>query len=161
MTQPLNQQLLETPIQHIYSDEHNHCHGCGKNNDAGLQLKSYWNGKEATAELIPEAKYNGIPNFVYGGLVASLIDCHAMAAAAADCVEHDPSIINLPRFVTGTLSVKYVKPTPLSDQPLEMRAWVSERKGKKVTVLVELGCNGVVTAEGNVVAFQIPQSMES
>lgn len=156
----LNQSGQKIPIQHYYQEQHNHCFGCGQHNSEGLQLKSYWDGKEAVASVDVEDKYNGIPNFVYGGLVASLIDCHAMATAAADFLEHNPDHGDMPRFVTGTLNVKYLKPTPLSDAPLKLRASVSERKGRKVTVIVELECEGQLTAEGSVIAFHIPETMQ-
>lgn len=157
----LQQRLLEFPIQHLFSEEFSHCFGCGTHNEVGLQIKSRWDGQQAMAKYVPEDKDIGIPNFVYGGLVASLIDCHAIATAGADYVQQIADTQEFPKFVTGTLSVKYTKPTPLSGKPLELLAWVSERNGKKVTVLVELSCDGVVTAEGNVVAFQIPDSMQS
>ena len=61
-----------------------HCYGCGANNEKGLQLKSYWDGEESVAEFTPESFHcGGMPEIVYGGLIASLIDCHSCNLAVA------------------------------------------------------------------------------
>ncbi len=157
----ISENINSKPIQHFYFDEHNHCYGCGRHNNEGLNLESFWQGDRATAQFMPEQKHNGIPGFVYGGLLASLIDCHAMATAAAEHVKRHPEVAEMPRFVTGTMTVRYVKPTPLIDgAPLELSAHVSERSGRKSQVTVTLSCAGQVTAEGDVIAFHIPDSMD-
>ena len=152
--------IRSKPIQHFYLDEHNLCYGCGQHNEDGLQLKSFWQGEKAIASFSPQKIHNGIPGFVYGGLVASLIDCHAMATAAADHLALHPEVEDLPRFVTGTMTVRYVNPTPLNDEPLELSASVTERSGRKSRVTVSLSCAGKVTAEGDVIAFHIPETMD-
>jgi len=153
--------ISDAPIQNYYHEQHNHCFGCGSFNNLGLQLKSYWDGEHATATVHVDEKYSGIPGFVYGGLVASLIDCHAMATAAADFLENNQDCQEMPRFVTGTLNVKYLQPTPLNNLPLLLTASVSERKGRKLTVEVRLLCDEKLTAEGSVIAFHIPESMQN
>jgi acyl-CoA thioesterase FadM len=100
-----------------------------------------------------------LPGFVYGGLIASLIDCHGTGTAAAAMHRHqgvpigeEPSF----RFVTGSLHVDYLKPTPI-DGVLEIRAQVKEIKGRKVVVTEQLFANGVECARGEVVAIQVPE----
>jgi acyl-CoA thioesterase FadM len=61
------------------------------------------------------------------------------------------------RFVTGSLHVDYLKPTPI-EGPLEIRGRVKEIKGRKVIVESTVSANGVVTARGEVVAVQMPES---
>jgi acyl-CoA thioesterase FadM len=61
------------------------------------------------------------------------------------------------RFVTASLHVDYLKPTPL-DVPLEVRGIVKEIKGRKVVVSATLSANGVVCARGQVVAVQMPEN---
>jgi len=160
ITLKLSESIGSKPIQHFYDDQHNHCYGCGPNNDEGLQLKSYWQGDKAIAQFNPSEKHRGIPGFVYGGLVASLIDCHAMATAAADHIKLHPELTAMPRFVTGTMTVRYVNPTPLKSEPLVLNASVTERSGRKSRVQVSLSCGAKVTAEGDVIAFHIPEAME-
>jgi acyl-CoA thioesterase FadM len=62
------------------------------------------------------------------------------------------------RFVTGSLHVDYLKPTPLG-VPLELRGRVNEIKGRKVVVEIDLSAQGEVCARGQVVAVQIPENM--
>lgn len=150
----------EKPIQDHYGDKYDQCYGCGPHNSDGLQLKSYWDGEKATANFVPAKKHNGIDGFVYGGLVASLVDCHAMATAAANLVNNTKQIAALPRFVTGTLTVKYIKPTPLSGSSIELSAKVTEQAERRSTVHVKVSVDGTVTAEGEVIAFHIPETME-
>jgi len=102
-----------------------------------------------------------MPGFVYGGLVASLIDCHSIGTAAAAASEArgvDIAVEGAPRYVTGSLHVDFVKPTPLG-LPLELRAWAVEIGERKVVVESELSAGGEVTAKGRVVAVRLPASM--
>ena len=53
---------------------HNHCYGCGADNDKGLQIKSYWSGDECVCRYTPRPEQCAGPeHVVYGGLIASLI----------------------------------------------------------------------------------------
>jgi acyl-CoA thioesterase FadM len=98
---------------------------------------------------------------VYGGLIASIIDCHCTGTAAAAAyraegraMDTEPTL----RFLTGSLHVDYVRPTPL-DVPLEVRASVKEIKGRKVVVAATLSAEGEVCARGEVVAIQVPEHL--
>lgn len=104
-----------------------------------------------------------MPGFVYGGLLASLIDCHAIATAAAAAeraagreIGDAPS----PRFVTASLRVDFLKPTPLGPE-LELRASVTQAGERKANVAVTVMVNGAITVRGEVVAVRIPASMVS
>ena len=103
-----------------------------------------------------------MPGFVYGGLLASLADCHAMATAAAAAelaagrrVGDAPA----PRFVTAALHVNYLKPTPLGVE-LEIRSRVTERSEKKAVVAVTISAGGTTTVNAEVVAVRLPKAME-
>jgi acyl-coenzyme A thioesterase PaaI-like protein len=144
-------------IQDLYPDDFAHCYGCGRHNGNGHQLKSRVEGSEVVAHFAPLPHHISVPGFVYGGLLASLADCHAMAAAAAAFMD-DPSIGPAPRFVTGALRVDYLKPTPLGVE-LEIRAHVTERSEKKAVVAVTIAAAGVITVRAEAVAVRMPQSM--
>ena len=62
------------------------------------------------------------------------------------------------RFLTASLHVDYLKPTPLAG-PLEVRARVMEIKGRKVVVESWLMAEGEVCARGQVVAVQVPDHL--
>jgi acyl-coenzyme A thioesterase PaaI-like protein len=98
---------------------------------------------------------------VYGGLVASLIDCHGTgsgALAAYRAENREPGSDPPFRFVTASLKVDYLKPTPLGP-PLEIRGEIVEVKGRKVVVKATLSAEGVVCARGEIVTVQMPESM--
>ena len=61
------------------------------------------------------------------------------------------------RFVTGSLHVDYLKPTPLA-QPLQLRGRVKEVRGRKVIVETTVLAGDTVTARGEVIAVQMPES---
>ncbi len=150
------------PIQDYYPDDVAHCYGCGRLNEHGHQIKSFWDGDETISHFTPKEYHTAIPGFVYGGLIASLIDCHgtgtaALAAYRAENREHDsmPAL----RFVTASLQVDYLKPTPLGVE-LELRGKILEIKGKKVITEITVSANGEITARGKVVAVQMPESFK-
>jgi acyl-coenzyme A thioesterase PaaI-like protein len=148
-------------IQDFYPDDFAHCYGCGRLNPHGLQLKTRWDGEETVARFTPRPEHIAIPGFVYGGLIASLVDCHAMGTAAAAFerkVGRDIGAGPAPRFVTASLKVEYLKPTPLGPE-LEVRARAVEVGERKVVVQATVSVGGVVTATGEVVAVRMPDSM--
>ena len=143
-------------IQDLYPDDFSHCYGCGSRNGSGHQLKSFIEGAEVVARFIPAPQHMSVPGFVYGGLLASLVDCHAMATAASSEITDNVA----PRFVTAVLHVEYLKPTPLGPE-LEIRGHVTERSAKKAIVEMTVTVAGTVTVRANAVAVRIPKSMES
>lgn len=148
-------------IQDYYPEEFSHCYGCGYGNDAGLKLKSYWDGRRATAEFTPAARYTALPGYVYGGLIASLMDCHGTATAAA--AAHEAAGIEagtspLLRYVTASLKVDYRAPTPLGET-LRLTGEATEVGARKVIVELRLEAAGRTCAIGRVVAVQLPESM--
>ena len=153
--------MNEKAFQDYYPDQMSYCYGCGRLNEHGLQIKSYWDGNETVCVFQPRPYHIAVPGYVYGGLIASLIDCHSTgtAAAAAYRAESRPMDSEPPlRFLTASLHVDYLKPTPLG-VPLEIRGVVKEVKGRKVVVASTLSAKGEITARGEVVAVQVPDQM--
>jgi acyl-coenzyme A thioesterase PaaI-like protein len=153
--------MEQKSFQDYYPDELNYCYGCGRLNEHGLQLKTYWDNDETVSVYTPKPHHMAIPGYVYGGLIASLIDCHGTgtAAAAAYRIENREMNTEPPfRFVTASFQVDYLKPTPLGI-PLEIRGKVKEIKGRKVIVEATLSANGELCAKGLVVAVQMPEKM--
>ncbi len=155
-------------FQDYYPEELSHCYGCGKNNKHGHQLKSYW--KESTdkakplqtiATYTPEKMYTAIPGFVYGGLIASLIDCHGTGSAAAIAYQSSGREMDtLPslRFVTGGLNVRYLAPTPQNTE-LTLIGTFTEIKERKVVVSIEVFSHDTLCATGEVIAVLMPKNM--
>jgi acyl-coenzyme A thioesterase PaaI-like protein len=138
------------------------CYGCGPSNDKGLRIKSFWSddGSEVVCTFQPRPEHNaGFPNVAYGGLVASLIDCHSIWTAIAHTYrtegrEHGslPAI----SYVTGSLNVRFLQPTPL-DQPIVLRSHVTELHPRKALVVCTAYSGDKATAEGQVTAVRFTQ----
>jgi len=148
--------MNEVAFQDQYPDEFANCYGCGRLNAHGLQIKSYWDGDETVCHFTPDSKYTGgIPGFLYGGIIASLMDCHGAATASAAKARAEGQALK--RFVTASLKVDFRAPTPI-DTVLEIRGKVTEIKGRKVMVNLTLAAGGSLCAEGSVVMVQIPEN---
>ncbi|MDR5695246.1 MAG: PaaI family thioesterase [Armatimonadota bacterium] len=151
----------EMAIQDFYPDELNYCYGCGQLNADGLKLRSFWIGEEAVAQFTPRSYHTAIPGYVYGGLIASLIDCHSTATAAAASYQAEGREMGTEppfRFVTASLHVDYLRPVPMG-VVLEIRGRVKELKGRKAVVQSEVFANDEVCARGEVVVVQLPEHM--
>ena len=153
--------MAEKAFQDYYPDHFSHCYGCGRLNEHGLHLKSYWDGEETFCLFEPRDYHSAVPGYVYGGLIASVIDCHSMGTAAAAMyraenreMDTEPAL----RFMTASLRVDYLLPTPLGGT-LEVRSRVREIKGRKVVVESWLIVGGRVCAGGEVVAVLVPENL--
>lgn len=153
--------MKQLSFQDYYPDDVAHCYGCGKLNEKGHQIKTYWEGEETVTKFTPEEYHTAIPGYVYGGLLASLIDCHGTGSAAAAMYKHegremdtDPPL----RFVTASLKVNYLKPTPLGPE-LVLRGRIREVKGKKVILDIDLFAEDQLCVQGEVIAVKMPENL--
>jgi len=147
-------------IQDYYPDHFAQCYGCGRLNEHGHQIKTYWEGEETITKFVPKEYHTAIPGFVYGGMLASIIDCHGTGSAALafakqqgiELCEH-----NAPRCVTASLQVKYLKPTPIEGE-IEIRGKIASINEKKATVTSELYAGGQLCVTGEVIAVIVPDN---
>ncbi|MCF8032278.1 MAG: PaaI family thioesterase [Desulfarculaceae bacterium] len=143
-------------IQSYYDPQYATCFGCGQANPQGLRIQSYWDGEFATCGHTPGPEQMAYPGVVYGGLIASLIDCHSIATAiaAAYQAEGRPMDSRPPiAYVTGNLNVSYLAPAPLGPE-LELKAWISQATPKKSVVQCELSAEGKLRARGETIAVR-------
>jgi acyl-coenzyme A thioesterase PaaI-like protein len=153
--------MSDRAFQEYYPDVLAHCYGCGRLNEHGHRIRSFWEGEESVCRFTPRPHHIAVPGYVYGGLLASLLDCHGTgtAAAAAYRAEGRDMASQPPlRFLTASLHVDYLKPTPLG-VTLEVRGRVKEVKGRKVVVEGWILADGTVTVRGEVVAVQVPEKL--
>jgi acyl-coenzyme A thioesterase PaaI-like protein len=153
--------MSKRAIQDFYPDDLSHCYGCGRLNEKGHQIKSYWDGDETVAHFTPKSYHIAIPGYVYGGLIASLIDCHGTGTAALASYRNEgrePGTKPDFRFVTASLQCDYLLPTPLGVE-LEIRGRIVELKGRKIISEITVSANNKITARGKVVAVQMPENM--
>ncbi len=134
------------------------CHGCGAANDKGLRLKSYWSGDEAIATWRAEQHHcGGTREYLNGGIIASLIDCHSLNLAIAHAYRAaNRPIGSLPRigYVTANMNVSYLKPTPLHEV-IHLRATLAKLEGRKAWVRCTLSAAGEIRATGEVLGIRV------
>ncbi len=153
--------MSQKGIQDFYPDELSYCYGCGRLNEQGLKLKSYWDGEETVAIFDPRPYHIAIPGYVYGGLIASIIDCHGTGTAAAATYRAEGREMGTEppvRFVTASLHVEYLRPTPMG-VPLEVRGKIKEIKDRKVVISATVSAAGEICAKGEIVAVKMPEHM--
>ena len=146
-------------FQDYYPDRFSHCYGCGKSNPHGHHLKSYWDGEDTVARFTagPELS-GGVPDHVYGGMVASLLDCHGTASAAAFAYRAAGRSMDdggeFMRFVTASLKVDFLRPTPIGVE-LVVKGQLRSIDGRKVLVSLSLGAGDQMCARGEMLAVQL------
>lgn len=145
-------------IQDYYSPEFAHCFGCGYANAHGLHLKSYVDGARTIARFTAASMFSGgHPGNAYGGLLASLLDCHGTASAAAFAYRERGRVMgdDLPiiRFVTASLRIDYKRPTPLGVE-LEIRGELVSITDRKATVSLAIAASDAICVVGEMIAVE-------
>ncbi|PAV31580.1 thioesterase [Virgibacillus profundi] len=149
-------------IQDEYADDYAWCYGCGRLNEEGLHLRTGWEGDKTVTVYTPRQEHTAIPGFVYGGLIGSLVDCHGTGSASLALHRkkgHEPGegVVEPPRFVTASLTVNFMKPTP-HGVPLKAVGTIEEIHPKKWKVHTEVFAGDELCAKGEVVAAVMPDT---
>jgi acyl-coenzyme A thioesterase PaaI-like protein len=139
----------------------NYCWGCGADNPAGLQLKSYWDGELAVAQWTPSDEFAAGPrHFLNGGIIATLLDCHGVCTAVADAYQREQREIGTDPEIwhaTVSLSIDYLRPTPINDAvQLSARVAICEDSGTSVECV--LGAGGKDRARATVRTTRVPEA---
>jgi len=145
-------------FQDYFPDDVAICYGCGRHNPKGLHIKSYWENDEGVCRFLPERHHTAFPNVVYGGLIASLIDCHSICTAMAHACKIENRDMDTETdiyYVTGELNVRFLKPTP-TETELILRARVTEYTDRKSYVHCSVFANDIETAQGKVLGIRVP-----
>ena len=156
-------EFIEKAVQDYYAEDIAWCYGCGRLHKKGHHFRTGWldDTNQTVTYYRPNEEQIGIPGFIYGGLIASLIDCHSMGSAALVLHRKNGHEIGdgtePPRFVTGSLHVDYLKPTP-EGALLKAIGTVEEIHPKKWKVYTEMFANDTLCAKGEVVAVVMPDT---
>ncbi|MDG2342234.1 MAG: PaaI family thioesterase [Cytophagales bacterium] len=139
----------------------NICFGCGNDTKNGLHVKSFWGDDVSLCDWQPKVSHQGWPKIMNGGIIATIIDCHSMGTAMAYALKHENRPLgSLPeyKYATGTLSIKYIAPTP--NLPVRLKASVISYSKKKVLIKCELTPIKLrkVTVSAKVLAFRVYDS---
>ena len=137
----------------------NFCYGCGPTNEHGLRIKSSWDGDESVSTFMPQSFQTAGPKqFLNGGIIATIIDCHCICTAMADCYRRENRAINADPQIwcaTASLKIDYLRPVPI-DRPVTLRARVVEAGPKKTTLSCSLLSEGRECAKAEVLAVRVP-----
>lgn len=138
------------------------CYGCGPNNDHGLRIKSYWKTPGiSVCTFQPQAFHcAGPPSVVNGGIIATLIDCHCVCTAMAAAYEREGRDVGVGEdigYVTASLTVRYLRPTPLGP-PVRLEAQIRSSTERKTVLACTVTADGMPRAEGEVVAVRVTPS---
>lgn len=126
------------------------CFGCGPANPDGLHLRSRPDPGDPSvlvAEFQPKARYEALTGIVNGGILGTLLDCHANWTAAWALMRAG-GLDRPPATVTLEFSIRLRRPTP-SDAPIHLRSRVAAQSEDRATIDVEISSGGVVTASGS------------
>lgn len=137
----------------------NRCFGCGTENPHGLQIKSYWDGDESVCTFVPQPVHMaGPPQYVNGGIIAMVIDCHSVCTAIADHYRRENRDIGsdpLIWCVTASMTVNYLRPVPI-DAPAVLRARIIEAGPKKTRLSCTLSSGDDECAAAEVLSIRVP-----
>ena len=147
-------------MQNAFQDQmpDNDCWGCGPNNEQGLKLKSFWdkeNDNQTKSIWNPSPYHKAGPDqYLNGGIISTIIDCHGICSAIAFTSKADNIEIANLWYVTGSLKILFKKPTPI-DSPVELIATLVEKYPKKSIINCSVYSNGSLTVEGEVIAIRV------
>lgn len=116
----------------------------GESNPVAAPLKLWIDGDTAYGTATMGWHYEGPPNSVHGGFVAALFD---QFLGVAQKMTGEPG-------VTGTLSVRYLKPTPLC-QELKLLGRVQAVEGRKNILHGEIWAGDQLTASCEAIFIRI------
>jgi acyl-coenzyme A thioesterase PaaI-like protein len=124
------------------------CYGCGPANARGLHIRSFPDPDRPgglVALWTPEPQHLAFEGVLNGGIVGTLLDCHANWAAALAIMQANGAE-RPPATVTADYEVRMLAPTPMG-VPLALRSWPVEVAGRRATSEAHIETpDGTVTA---------------
>jgi acyl-coenzyme A thioesterase PaaI-like protein len=126
------------------------CFGCGPANPIGLRIGSRPDQADVgvlVADWIPGQDHEAFDGVVNGGILGTLLDCHANWTAAWHLMQARGAD-RPPTTVTLEYAVRMRRPTP-SNAAVHLRAWVVDSGPDRATVEAEISSGGTVTANGH------------
>ncbi len=140
-------------IQETWPDEGTYCWGCGRNNEHGLQLKSYWDEDVTVASWTPKEHHLAFPGVLNGGIISTIIDCHGTGTANAYHHRAEGTSGHY-MHVTASLRINFLRPTPLN-RPVTLKAKVRETDGKRTVVDCDLYSGETLCVQGEIVTVRV------
>lgn len=116
-------------ILNPYDSELNKCFGCGQKNSIGLKLRFTESEDYLHAVWQPTEAYEGYPNVLHGGIIATLLDeigawCTTIKLGTA--------------CVTSEMYTKYLNPVYINKGEISLKAKIVERTEKNAKLICQL-----------------------
>lgn len=152
-------------IQDVYGERFRHCWGCGPSNEHGMHLRSIpsEDGSKVICNVIPDKVYTGgVPNNLFGGMIAVIFDCHGTASAAYFALKDKglelvPDMV-IERFITARLEIDFKKPVPMGEV-VTVTSEIEELGERKAIVVMEMVAQGEIRARAKMVAVKVKDTM--
>jgi hypothetical protein len=125
----MNQQALQDLVEW-------QCYGCGKNNELGLQIKSYWSGDDLVCNWQPKPFHAGHPGNLHHGVTATICFCHGAWAATAMSHRNERREIKHPIeyfYLNRSLQFEILKAIPI-ESTVTFRASVKKLDAQSAVV---------------------------
>src|SRR5699024_8858317 len=152
---------IKHAIQDDYDNANAWCYGRGRLNNDGLHLRTGWEGNKTVTVYQPRDEHKAIPGFIYGGSIASVIDCHGTGSAAIARHRNNGHErcdgIEARSCVPASLQVNYLQRTP-AGLPLKAIGTVEEIHPKQFRVKTDVFAGEEKVVTGEVVAASMPES---
>jgi acyl-coenzyme A thioesterase PaaI-like protein len=148
MTSDISNHDPEPSLQERFAPE-SRCFGCGPANPIGLHVGSRPDAGDPSvlvAEWQPDHDHEAFDGVVNGGILGTLLDCHANWTAAWTLMRAR-GLDRPPTTVTLEYAIRLRRPTP-SDGPVRLRARAVETSDDRATIEAEIEAGGVPTASG-------------
>jgi len=112
-----------------YNNELNMCFGCGEKNPIGLKLVFTETSESLHAEWQPSEAYQGYPNVLHGGIIATLLD-----ETGAWCI----SVKLGTAGVTTEMNTRYLNPVYINKGAVSLQAKILEYTERKAKLICQL-----------------------
>ena len=112
-----------------YDREKNLCFGCGVANPMGLKLSFTESEEFIHATWQPSENYQGYPNVLHGGIIATLLD-----EVGGWCV----SVKIGTAGVTSEMRTRYISPVYVNRGDLTLKAGIESQSEKSATIVCQL-----------------------
>lgn len=152
-------------IQETYGERFQHCWGCGPKNNQGIHIKSYPSddGSSVICKVTPDQMYTGgVPDNLFGGMIAMIFDCHGTASAAYFAHKNkgleltEETVIG--RFITARLEVDYKKPAPMNEE-VTVVSVLEELTERKAIVNMSMKVGNEIKAQARMIAVSVKDDM--
>lgn len=139
------------------------CFACGRLNEHGLKIRSYWSGDETVCTWQPDPLYIGHPERLHAGLIATIMMCHLVWTATAVAHRKENRKIREPidfTYGTKSFSMDILKPFSIH-RPVTFHAQVKAIEGDRATVLCSAKVDGEEHARSEADLFRfIPAELD-